>query len=499
MNRPVGIETEYGLNCEGFAGPPDFAFESAMLIHAAPLPVAFRGWDYTDEDPRRDLRGTRVDALARDANDHLGSTAQSSRLSREELLADTVLLNGARLYNDHNHPEYCTDACRTVLDLVAQDRAGERLMHEAEQAHNARLDGGRVRLVKNNTDYHGRSYGCHENYLTSRAVPLDHLVDALVPFLVTRQVFAGAGRVGIEGGDPGALQLSQRADFFETVVGINTTARRPIFNTRDEPHADRARFRRLHVIAGDANRSEWATGMKAATMALVLDAVESGWRAPVCLRDPVAAAQQVSHDLSLAAGIQLDDGRSVSPLDIQQWWLDAGERFRGRDAETDWVLDEWQQVLSDLRSDASAAADRVDWAAKQKLLREISPEGEALSPEASRRIDFAYHLLDPALSVHQWLTDRGRMRTLVTPAQVKAARTTPPAGTRAAVRGQLLAKFGPAITAMEWDRVRMRHNGVEVTMRLDDVVGPRVDRLSALVEQSATIDDVLAALDAKRG
>lgn len=494
MNRPVGIETEYGLNCEGFAGPPDFAFESAMLIHAAPLPVAFRGWDYTDEDPRRDLRGTRVDALARDPNDLLGSTAQSSRMSREELLADTVLLNGARLYNDHNHPEYCTDACRTVTDLVAQDRAGEALMHAAEQAHNARLDGGRVRLVKNNTDYHGRSYGCHENYLTLRAVPLDDLIDALVPFLATRQVFAGAGRVGIEDGNAGALQLSQRADFFETVVGINTTARRPIFNTRDEPHADRSRYRRLHVIAGDANRSEWATGMKAATTALVLDAVETGWRAPIRLRDPVKAVREVSHDLSLGAGIQLDDGRLASPLDIQWWWLDACERLRGRDAETDWVLDEWRQVLDDLRSDPSAAADRVDWAAKLALLRELSP-----GPDAARRIDFGYHLLDPALSVHQWLADRGRMRTLVTPAQVEAARTTPPSGTRAAVRGRLLARFGQAITAMEWDRVHLHHNGVGVTVRLDEVAGPGIDRLSALVEEAATIDDVVAALDAEGG
>ncbi len=494
MNRPVGIETEYGLNCEGFAGPPDFAFESAMLIHAAPLPVAFRGWDYTDEDPRRDLRGTRVDALARDANDHLGSTEQSSRMTREELLADTVLLNGARLYNDHNHPEYCTDACRTVLDLVAQDRAGEALMHEAEQAHNTRLDGGRVRLVKNNTDYHGRSYGCHENYLTLREVPLDDLVDALVPFLATRQVFAGAGRVGIEGGDAGALQLSQRADFFETVVGINTTARRPIFNTRDEPHADQTRYRRLHVIAGDANRSEWATGMKAATTALVLDAVEGGWRAPVRLRDPVAAVQQVSHDLTLSESIELDDGLNVSPLDIQRWWLSACERFRGRDAETDWVLDEWGQVLADLRSDAASVADRVDWAAKLSLLRELGP-----APEAARRLDFAYHLLDPKLSVHQWLTDRGRMRTLVTPEQVEGARTTPPSGTRAAVRGTLLARFGPAITAMEWDRVHLRHNGVDVTLRLDEVAGPDIDRLQTLVTESVTIDDVVAALNARGG
>ncbi|MCY3913367.1 MAG: proteasome accessory factor PafA2 family protein [Chloroflexi bacterium] len=494
MNRPVGIETEYGLNCEGFAGPPDFAFESAMLIHAAPLPVAFRGWDYTDEDPRRDLRGTRVDALEHDPNDLLGSTAQSSRMTREELLADTVLLNGARLYNDHNHPEYCTDACHTVADLVAQDRAGEALMHAAENAHNARLDGGRVRLVKNNTDYHGRSYGCHENYLTLRAVPLDDLVDALVPFLATRQIFAGAGRVGIEGGDAGVLQLSQRADFFETVVGINTTARRPIFNTRDEPHADRTRYRRLHVIAGDANRSEWATGMKAATTALVLDAVEAGWRAPIRLRDPVAAVRQVSHDLSLGDVVTLDDGLDVSPLDIQQWWLSACERFRGRDAETDWVLAEWRQVLADLRADPTSVSDRVDWAAKLALVRELNPE-----PEAARRLDFGYHLLDPALSVHQWLTDRGRMRTLVTRAQVEAAHTTPPSGTRAAVRGTLLAKFGTAITAMEWDRVRLHRNGVDVTVRLPEVAGPEIDQLHALAENASTIDDVVAALDAKGG
>ena len=494
MNRPVGIETEYGLNCEGFAGPPDFAFESAMLIHAAPLPVAFRGWDYTDEDPRRDLRGSRVDALKHDPNDHLGSTAQSSRMTREELLADTVLLNGARLYNDHNHPEYCTDACRTVVDLVAQDRAGEALMHAAEQAHNARLDGGRVRLVKNNTDYHGRSYGCHENYLTLREVPLDDLVDALVPFLATRQVFAGAGRVGIEGGDAGALQLSQRADFFETVVGINTTTRRPIFNTRDEPHADRTRYRRLHVIAGDANRSEWATGMKSATTALVLDAVESGWRAPVRLRDPVAAVRQVSHDLSLGDVVTLEDGLDVSPLDIQQWWLSACEGFRGRDAETDWVLDEWREVLADLRADATSVSDRVDWAAKLALLRELGP-----GPEAARRLDFGYHLPDPTLSVHQWLVDGGRMRSLVTPAQVEAARTTPPSGTRAAVRGKLLAKFGAAVTAMEWDRVHLHHNGVDVTVRLPEVAGPEIDRLNTLVEKCATIDDVAAALDAKGG
>ncbi|MBM4437198.1 MAG: proteasome accessory factor PafA2 family protein [Actinobacteria bacterium] len=244
MNRPAGIETEYGLNCEGFASAPDFAYQASRLVRAAPAPGAFRGWNYAGEDPHLDMRGTRVDTLAQDPNDFPGATDQSRLLSREELLANTVLQNGARLYNDHNHPEYCTDACLTLHDLVAQDKAGETLLRAAESARNAQLAQGRVRVLKNNTDYHGRSYGCHENYLAARGLPLEHLVDALVPFLVTRIVFAGAGRVGRERGDPAALQLSQRADFFEEVLGLNTTYRRPIFNTRDEPHADRLRFRR---------------------------------------------------------------------------------------------------------------------------------------------------------------------------------------------------------------------------------------------------------------
>ena len=199
-----------------------------------------------------------------------------------------MLLNGARFYNDHNHPEYCTEACLSLLDLVAQDKAGERVLFACEGRRNAELaqevgPGTRVRVLKNNTDYHGRTYGTHENYLFPRSIPLETVIRATIPFFVTRQIFCGAGKVGIEtsGGhvQPG-FQLSQRADFFEERIGINTTAQRPLFNTRDEPHADKGKYRRLHVINGDANRSEWATAMKVGTTALVLDLIEDGWTRP---------------------------------------------------------------------------------------------------------------------------------------------------------------------------------------------------------------------------
>ena len=498
MNRPAGIETEYGLNCEGFAGEPDFAYEAARLIQAAPVQGAFRGWDYVGEDPYRDLRGGRADRLERDPRDLTGSTERSSRMSRDELLANTVLRNGARLYNDHNHPEYCTDVCLTLPDLVAQDKVGERVMFAAETARNAALGYGQIRLLKNNTDYHGRSYGCHENYLTPRNIPTDDLIRVTVPFLATRQVFAGAGRIGVERGDPWRLQMSQRADFFEEVTGINTTARRPIFNTRDEPHADARRHRRLHVIAGDANRSEWATALKVGTTALILDLALDGWRPSERLIDPVRAVRRVSHDLDFGAVIDLERGGPVSALDVQRWYCDAAQRYRGRDAETTWVLDEWTAVLDDLRRDRSLAADRVDWVAKERLIDEMRTDfGAEWRDGDARRIDLAYHVLDPDLCVYDSLVAEGRMRRIVSDADIERALHEPPAGTRAAVRGDVLRRFGDDISAVEWDRVVFRRNGYDVTLRFDDVVGPSVDRLGRLVAEAETLEGLLTALDAE--
>ena len=200
--------------------------------------------------------------------------------SFHEMKSDLVLPNGARFYNDHTQPEYSTPECRTLRDLLAHDRAGERILHRAAERRNQTLGGPHVQLYKNNTDLHGHSYGCHDNYLVSRSIPFPQLVAGLLPFLVSRQVIAGAGKVGIEAQEsgfvPGHYQLSQRADFMETDLSVDTMHNRPILNTRDEPHAVREKYRRLHLIIGDANMCEYATALKIGTTQLVLELIDQG-------------------------------------------------------------------------------------------------------------------------------------------------------------------------------------------------------------------------------
>ncbi|MBI3971352.1 MAG: proteasome accessory factor PafA2 family protein [Chloroflexi bacterium] len=529
MRRPAGIETEYGLNCEGFprtgengatgqnggdgsGGPSaavDFGYEASRVVRCADVPGAFRGWDYQDEDPYRDLRGMRVDRLARDPHDLQTPSPRSRQLTRDELLANTVLLNGARFYNDHNHPEYCTEACLSLLELVAHDKVGERVLFACEQRRNAELAAEygpqtRVRLLKNNSDYHGRSYGTHENYLFSRTVPLEAVVRATIPFFVTRQLYAGAGKVGIEhsGGQvqPG-FQLSQRADFFEERIGINTTAQRPIFNTRDEPHADRNKYRRLHMIVGDANRSEWATAMKVGTTALALDLIEDGWQPALELADPVGALRAISRDPDLTATIALTSGQAVRALDVQQRYFEAAERaFRGRDEETDWVLTEWREALDALAGDANRIADRVDWLAKRRLFDQVRRANGATGANdgwgdpSLRRLDLAYHLVDPNMSLYDALVKQGRIRRLLAEEQIEAARTSGPARTRGAVRALVLARFGEAVRRLEWDSITFGTNGREVRLQLDEIAGPVIERVEALAREAPDLESLIATM-----
>ncbi len=512
MNRPVGIETEYGINYEGFAGPVDFAYEASAIVRSAPLDGALRSWDYRREDPRLDLRGMRVAQLAHDPHDLHSTTERSQRLSRDELLANTVLTNGARFYNDHNHPEYCTDACATLADLVAQDRAGERVLYLAERARNEVLSrerggGARVRLVKNNTDYHGRSFGTHENYLVARAWPFTALARVMVPFLVTRQVYAGAGKVGLEGrygqttngnaAMPAAgFQLSQRADFFEQVVGINTTAQRPILNTRDEPHADRKKYRRLHVIIGDANRCEYATALKVGATALALDLGELGWVPSVELAEPVMALQAISHDLTLSAPLSTRAGPPTTAVAVQREFHEAARReFAGRDPETDWVLREWATVLDLLVSTPQQLRDRLDWVAKWVLFEGIrQAQGQDWSSPALRRLDLAYHLVNPESSLFATLSKRGALRRYVDEPAIARAHTEPPAGTRAAIRALCLRKFGGQIRQLEWDSVTFGINGREVVLHLDEVWGSKTTRIEELTRRAASLDALIATL-----
>ena len=511
MNRPVGIETEYGINCEGFGGSVDFSYEASAIVRGAPLGGAFRGWDYRREDPRLDLRGMRVAHLARDPRDLRSTTESSERLSRDELLANTVLTNGARFYNDHNHPEYCTDACANLADLIAQDRAGELVLDLAERARNEVLrsergGGARVRLVKNNTDYHGRSFGTHENYLVARDWPFAALTRLMVPFLATRQVYTGAGKVGIEvrsgqatdsasPPEPG-FQLSQRADFFEQVVGINTTTQRPILNTRDEPHADRRKYRRLHVIIGDANRSEYATALKIGATALALDLGELGWVPTAELAEPVMALRAISRDLSVSRSLPTCNGKPTTAIEVQREFHEAARReFAGRDEETDWVLQEWNTVLDMLVSDRRALRDRLDWVAKWVLLEGIRQnQGGDWDNPALRRLDLAYHMVNPDISLFASLGRRGAMRRYVDDQAINKALTEPPAGTRAAIRALCLQKFGDQISQLEWDSITFGGNAREEVLHLDEVWGPATARIEEIAREAASVDALLRVL-----
>ncbi|MEA3509608.1 MAG: proteasome accessory factor PafA2 family protein, partial [candidate division NC10 bacterium] len=289
VEKIVGTETEFGItarNTQGF----DPVGNSILLINSHEVVQAIKAiWDYAGENPLLDARGFEV-------------SGERERPSQQDNRAiNKVLLNGGRLYVDGAHPEFSSPEVTNARDLVLYEKAGEWIVEMSRQAANRLLPpDAQLYLYKNNTDGKGNSYGSHENYLMDRGAPFEKVVEGLTPFLVTRQVFAGAGKVGAENQtDPVEYQISQRSDFFEAWVGLDTMAKRPIINTRDEPHADEEKYRRLHVIVGDSNMAEFATYLKVGTAAIVLSMVEDGWiRKDLALEDPVRAIKDISHDVT---------------------------------------------------------------------------------------------------------------------------------------------------------------------------------------------------------
>src|SRR6185369_7905255 len=293
--------------------------------------------------------------------------------------ANVILTNGARLYVDHAHPEYSTPECASPRDAVVWDKAGERVMAEAARRA-ANPPGGApgtiIQLYKNNTDNKGVSYGCHENYLMARATPFGDIVRHLTPFFVSRQVVVGAGRVGVgQDGRGAGFQVSQRADFFEVEVGLETTLKRPIINTRDEPHADPEKYRRLHVIIGDANMSEVSTYLKVGTTALVLAMIEDRFLgADLSIEAPVAELRAISHDPSCRRLVTLKGGRKMTAVQLQAEYLELARKFTedkyGDDVDdiTVDVLDRWESVLNRLAEDPMQLSKELDWVAKLELL-----------------------------------------------------------------------------------------------------------------------------------
>ncbi|MCH7650687.1 MAG: proteasome accessory factor PafA2 family protein [Nitrospinae bacterium] len=315
----LGIETEYGIVRED-QEESDPVEESMQLLARCELKSVFRAWAYNREHTHLDMRGFRVSHLAQDEEeDEFCEQDRKRPYSYWEMKSDRVLTNGARFYNDHTHPEYSTPECRTVFDLVTHDLAGEKIVGECVRLRNQDLGGDFLQLFKNNTDYSGHSYGTHDNYLIPRKLPFEVWVRHLVPFLVTRQLYAGAGKIGAERKNEDGftgLQLAQRADFIDSVLSIETMTQRPIINTRDEPHATQD-YRRLHLILGDANMSPYATALKVGTTRLVLTLIGAQkLDAPFELAEPVADVQRVSRDITGATPLQL---KSFRPRPKTSW------------------------------------------------------------------------------------------------------------------------------------------------------------------------------------
>jgi Pup amidohydrolase len=443
--KVCGIETEYGIQLSGVAEPNPIT-ASSLLINAYVNEVKRKvGWDFEDESPGRDARG-----FARE-----GSMAPVV----ETHLVNAVLTNGARYYVDHAHPEYSTPECSNALDLVRWDRAGEEVLIRSMAAAAAVLPAGqRIVVYKNNSDHKGNSYGCHENYLMDRALPFAKVVNGVMAHFVTRQIYTGAGKVGSESpGDVGVeYQISQRADFFEEEVGLETTLKRPIINTRDEPHADPKKYRRFHVIIGDANLCEMATFLKVGTTALVLAMIEddmvSGGN--LNLASPVRSLREISRDLSLAAPLELASGGTITALEVQWELLEMGKKYAdafgleclGPGAEA--ILPRWEATLEALETDPSSLAGDLDWVAKRTLLEAYRERHQcSWSDPRMLALDLQYHDLRPERSLFRRLPTK----KLVTEEEAQRAVSEPPTDTRAYFRGRCLQRWASSIAAANWD------------------------------------------------
>nr|WP_300142321.1 proteasome accessory factor PafA2 family protein [Propionicimonas sp.] len=434
--RILGIETEYGIHAPD-APELDPATLSAAVVAAYPGVATGTTLDWIDPIPIEDAH-------------------------------NRVLANGARLYVDHAHPEYSGPEVTTARDAVAYDLAGDAAVVAAARAASGRL-GVEIGIYKNNTDSHGASYGCHENHLLPRSLPWAAIASALPAFLVSRTVLVGAGRIGIgQHGEHPGFQLSQRADFFEEREGIQTTRRRPVVNTRDEPHAPPSRHRRLHVITGDANRSHVATWLKAGTLSAFLTALVAGALPELQLADPVSAFHDVSHDPDLRAQLLLTDGRRCTALDLQEalWEAVSVDAVRRPEVYEPEVVRAWGGALADLRVDPARCADRLDWAAKRQLLDAYAARHglDWTSPRLAQ-LDLAWARLDRP-GPFDALIAAGRLQPVVTPADIDRAGIEPPPDTRAWTRGRVVALAADRVTAASWDWMVVR-GGDGAQHRLD--------------------------------
>ena len=467
LPKIAGLEQEYALKSKGAAGLSPFQI-SCLLVNAYARRRGLRQpgsrilWDYAHETPFQDGRGS---LFSKSARPEISSP-------EDNLLINAPLPNGGRLYTDHAHPEYSTPECLGAREVTAADKAGEAILWQGLAALRELLPDCQVELYKNNNDLQGHSYGTHENYLMSAAGYQRLLaqepartVATLVPFLVSRQLFTGAGRVG----GPTGYELSQRAEFLTALFGLETTHNRSLINTRDEPHADPQRFRRLHLILGDANLSEFANFLKVGTTQLVLSLLEDDLLPRLELREPLAALRQVSQEWT--APLALSDGRRLTALELQEQFLEEVAAHPASYAwhpEAEAVLQAWSQTLEglrqgqitpawDLEDDPLELRRRLDWLAKLWLVQRYRRQKNLSWDNPTLQVlDLQYHRLDPENGLFFQLQRQGLMERLLSDQEIDALVTDPPATTRAFFRGRCLERFPDEVAMVNWEVIAFR-------------------------------------------
>ncbi|MFM7718411.1 MAG: Pup--protein ligase [Actinomycetota bacterium] len=407
--------------------------------------------------------------------------------------SNVFLENGSRLYLDvGSHPEYATPECDSVTELVAHDKAGERILEGLLAAAEVRLHeegiNGDVFLFKNNTDSAGNSYGCHENYLIARQGEFAKLADLLIPFLISRQIWCGAGKV-LNGPRGAQFCISQRADHIWEGVSSATTRSRPIINTRDEPHADAERYRRLHVIVGDSNMNEWTTYMKVGITDLVLRMLEANTvMRDLSLENPIRAIREMSHDLTCRKTVRLANGRELSALDLQEEYFERTARFlerRGAEPVAKQLLEEWREALDALGAgEPERLATKVDWVAKRLLVERYRARHDlALSSAKVTMVDLAYHDVNRERGLYYVLERSGRVERATTDADIALAMREPPQTTRAKLRGDFIreAKAKRRDYTVDWVHLKLNDQAQRTVLCKDPFrsVDERVEQLIA--------------------
>lgn len=467
----AGIETEFGIILEGEKNFNPLAISNLVLNNANQSNTT--SWNNGGENEPTDT----------------GSDSSNITFS-QATHTNIALVNGARFYVDHAHPEFSTPECIDLKELIASDKAGEVILYRAMENANKKLSGQkRIQIYKNNSDHKGNSYGCHENYLISASVyqdlfgnKLHKIFLYLVPFLVTRQIFCGAGKVGIENEtEPVDFQISQRADFFETVIGLQTTHNRPIINTRDEPHADPMRFRRLHVIVGDANMSEYSTFLKVGTTQIVLQMIEDDLiKTNLTLENPVRAIREVSHHFTKA--IKLEDGREMTAIEIQEEYLQVAQRYFEKNEPTPVqkeIIREWEDVLKKLKDDPMQLNRRVDWVIKKCLLEaQMKKKNIDWNSPILKEIDIRYHDIRRDVGIFYILQNEGLIDRIIDDRMIQSFVSSPPVNTRAYFRGKCIEKFFDQIAKVDWEKIEF-------------LTGDKIFLLDPTSKTKAEVDEIL--------